>query len=311
MLTTRDIIFAALHVAAADVTLVACVWLLFKLHTSGLIFTRRLFPKQLACLALADLLFAMSSLPVQCMEHANLFDFGSAALAPLCQWSMVVFGFLRHLSLWIELHIAVSCLCQSFRSRAARGLNIGLVLVWFPGLSLTVFSAYVFPWRWDSERRACRPLHWSASADPLMLGDAMLCMSVCACSYCVVYGRSWLRRSPESVVTRASLKAEVFIMNALLTYSPIMLCYMDRRLFNSSYIILVVGLLECLGGFFNTLTYAYQSRYASALSGEANTIRADRALGGDLSYCVSFSRGVEALSITGAESDSEGAPSGP
>jgi len=311
MLTTKDIIFAALHVAAADVTLVSCVWLLFKLHTSGLIFTRRLFPKQLACLALADLLFALSSIPVQCMEHAKLFDCGTAALAPLCQWSMVVFGFFRHLSLWIELHIAVSCLCLSFRSQAAIGLHMGLVLVWFPGMLLTVFSASVFPWHWDHDNCACRPLHWSASADPVMLGDAMLCMGMCACSYCAVYCKSQLRRSPESVVTRASLKAEVYMMNALLSYSPIMLCYMDRRLFNSSYIILVAGLLECLGGFFNTLTYAYQSRYASALSGEANTIRADRSRRGNISYSVSFSRAVEALSITGAESDSEGAPSGP
>ena len=100
-------------------------------------------------------------------------------------------------------------------------------------------------------------------------------------------------------------------MNALLTYSPIMLCYMDRRLFNSSKIILVAGLLGCLGGFFNTLTCAYQSRYASALSGEANTIRADRSRRGNISYSVSFSRAVEALSISGAVSDSEGARSGP
>jgi hypothetical protein len=65
----------------------------------------------------------------------------------------------------------------------------------------------------------------------------------------------------------ASRKAEIYIVNALLTYTLVLLMYLDVRLYDNVYFRAVAVTLENLGGFFNTLTYALQSRYVSALQG--------------------------------------------
>ena len=274
---------------AAAVSVVACVWLIIKIYRSNATFRRRLFPTQMGCLAIADIGFVVSAVPVMLMEQEHLLPCSATVLAPTCFFWRPVFNFFRHASLWMEMHIAVGFLLASLRVRAFGPLKCGLHVIWLPSLSLSIFSACVSPWRYDGETCSCRPREWAIGADPASLADFALCMSVCAGCYIAVLLKNLHQRAPESVYVRDALRTDMYIFNALITYGPTFACYCSRPLYHNFTFWTVSGCLECLGGFFNTVTYAWQSRYMKVFTGDPSVMREDPALGPRrLSYSVGF-----------------------
>ena len=121
---------------------------------------------------------------------------------------------------------------------------------------------------------ACVPTSFRGTADPVVaIADLALCVCVCAGSYVTVVCGSWFQHSPDSVQRRASRKAATYLVNALVTYGPIFLCFVDFHLLRNSTVYNSAWVFELLGGLFNTLTYAMQSRYAAALLGQSTLVR--------------------------------------
>jgi len=172
-------------------------------------------------------------------------------------------------SLWIEMHIAASLLLQSFKVQVSKQLRFSLYLIWPLGMLLGLCSTFTAPWTYDSVKNSCEP---AGRADPFVIADLALCTCFCTVSYFTVVCRSRKRHSPGSVQLRASARAEDYMINALLTYCLTFVCYVRPGLFEHRFVTTVAWITELLGGLFNTVTYAFQSRYAAALMGESTLV---------------------------------------
>ena len=257
---------------ATGVSLVACTWLLVKLSSDTSSFRSRLFPTQLRWLAVVDIFFALSSLPVPGLS--------TEAHDVYCQWGQVLFNLFRHLSLWIEIHIALSFALLSFKMRCATLMYRCLPCVCAPALVCTLLSAFMFPWTYDRHEGLCLPVRDRKGADPLSVADLSLCVCICSGCYIVVALRSRWRQSPYSVQTRVCARAEMYILNVLFTYLPVFLLYLRPTLLTNAPLNGVASACEFSGGLLNTITYALQSRYAAALLGGPSTIRQQRDISG-------------------------------
>lgn len=279
-----------LLLSATVLTCSACLWLIVRLCRAPVGVRQRLFPRQIWYLALTDLLFVLSELPVIVVEE---FELPPQMSASVCLHTTPVFKFFRHVGLWIEIHIAVSILLNSFKVRAQGPLRGSLRFVCLPGLLLAACSAYTNPWTYDALKHTCVPKSWTGSAGPVDIADFALCLFICVGSYVTVVCRSRAQHSPSSVQFRATLRAGSYLLNALLTYGPILVCYTSSNLFENSWFRTFAWSLELSGGFINTCTYALQSRYGAALMGQPTLIRGNPAVFERASFHVDFSGGVE------------------
>jgi len=214
----------------------------------------------------------------------------------VCQNQTLLLNFSRHVSLWIEMHFAASVVLQFFRVQALKTLRCALYLIWVPGLLLSLCSAFTEPWTYDPKDRTCGPTNFRGTADPLDIADLTLCICICAGSYVTLVCGSWLQYSPSSVQGRASRKAAAYLVNALLTYGLIFACYVDGTLFNNSTVFTIAWIFELLGGMFNTITYAMQSRYGAALLGQPTLVRDNPTALQRSSYDVAFNVDLEVQS---------------
>lgn len=64
----------------------------------------------------------------------------------------------------------------------------------------------------------------------------------------------------------------MYMVNAVLTYGPACACYVSSELFHMTGFLIFATTFELLGGCFNSVTYAMQSRYARILTGESSVI---------------------------------------
>lgn len=262
--------------AAAEASIVGCIWLLFKLSSLRQSLRGRLFPTQLRCLAVADLIFLFSALPGILVNNQMLTGLGDLTLNEVCKWSWAGLQLGRHLSLWIEMHIAMTFMVQSARLINSEQCRCFLPVLPLPCLVLTLFSFWNRPWTFDAvTTKTCSPSSWKASACPVSLADMILCMGVCSCCYMVVVHRNRKTQCPGSVQAAGSRRAEMFIVNAFLTYTLVLVVYLDARLYDNIYFRTLAGTMENLGGLFNTVTYGMHSRYARAFSGDNQTLNID------------------------------------
>ena len=133
---------------ASGASFVACTWLLVELSSETASFRSLLFPTQLRWLAVVDIFFALSTFPSGLATSA-VTVLSPEALDVYCQWGQVLFNLFRHLSLWMEIHVAVSFALQSLKIRCATPMYRCLPCVCAPGLVCTLLSALMFPWRYD------------------------------------------------------------------------------------------------------------------------------------------------------------------
>ena len=216
-------------------------------------------------------------------------------LDSVCRYHMLLVNFSRHVSLWIEMHFAASAVLQVFKVQALRQLRCALYLIWLPGLLLTLYSSYIEPWTYDPVERECV---FGRTADPVDIADVALCICICAGSYVTVVCGSWLQHSPSTVQGRASRKVAAYLVNAVLTYGLIFACYVDGKLFNNLTVYTIAWIFELLGGLFNTITYAMQSRYAAVLLGRSTVVRDSPTALRRPSFDVAFVDDVEVVADT-------------
>ena len=158
----------------------------------------------------------------------------------------------------------------------------------------TLISAFFFPWAYDRSDRVCRPVRPTKVADPATIANFFLCLCVCSGCYVVVVWRSRRRESPYSVQARVCIRAEMYILNVLVTYLPIFVLYLRPTLFTHELLFTMACVFEFSGGLLNTLTYALQSRYAARLTGGPSAIRQQRDTNrGGQSYSVEFAEDVD------------------
>ena len=277
---------------AASCSVIACTWLLIQLHRVPANVRDRFFPLQIRCLALADLIFVVSCVPGTLVGGLKLH---TETLARMCKYQKIPFNFSRHVSLWIEMHLAASAVLQVFKVQAVKPLRCALYLIWLPGLLLTMCSAFTEPWTYDLKERVCVPTNFLGTADPLDTADFALCMCICAGSYvAIVYVRR-LQHSPSSVQGRASRKVAAYLVNAVLTYGLLLACYVDGTLFRNKTVYTIAYIFQLLGGCFNTFTYAMQSRYAAALRGRSTVVRDSPTALQRSSFDVAFAEDIEVV----------------
>ena len=274
---------------------IACTSLLVHLYRVPANVRNRLFLLQIRYLALADLSFVIASVPTLFLEDVGPYP-STDTLASACKYHILPFNFSRHVSLWIEMHLAASVVLQFFKVQAMKPLRCALHFIWLPGLLLTLYSAFNEPWTYDPVERICVPTTFIETADPLDTADLALCVCICAGSYLTVLCGSWLQHSPLSVQGRASRKVAVYLVNALLTYGLIFVCYVDGKLFRNLTINTIARIFELLGGLFNTITYAMQSRYAAVLLGQSSLVRDNPTALRRPSYDVAFDADAEVQS---------------
>lgn len=262
------IYFTVITVVAAEMSAIVSIWLLVKLSSLPQCLRERLFPKQLQYLAVADAVFSLFAIPTNLVDNHALASLDTQTLHMLCRWSMVLLEFGRHLSLCFEMHVALSLLLLSFRYSVSVHLHGSLAILPLLCLFLTAISLWYNPWHYDLEGGTCSPVNWLVSADLVSLTHISLCMGVCAVSYTLVFYRNRSRQSPASVQASVSRRAEMYVLNALLTYGLIFVVYLSRRMFDSWSVRFLAETMENLGGCLNAATYAFLSRYGTVMHGE-------------------------------------------
>jgi len=280
---------------AAALTCSTCLWLIVHLCRAPVGVRERLFPKQLLYLALADVLFVVSDVP-QILTDERLVDVPPEFQAVFCTYNSLMFPFFRHVSLWIEMHIAVTFVLRSSKVQAWKALRCSLSLIWIPGLLLAVCGALLDSWKYNVDAGTCMPTR-PGVARPVDVADLALCVFICAGSYLAVVLRGRARRSPGSVQSRAHLRAAMYLINALLTYGLMFVCYANMQLFEYTQLLTVAWVLELLGGFFNSVTYASQSRHKAAFTGQPTDVGSNPRSLPERSFDVDFSPHVELLYI--------------
>eukprot|EP00450_Noctiluca_scintillans_P019685 CAMPEP_0194524668 /NCGR_PEP_ID=MMETSP0253-20130528/59919_1 /TAXON_ID=2966 /ORGANISM="Noctiluca scintillans" /LENGTH=259 /DNA_ID=CAMNT_0039369325 /DNA_START=187 /DNA_END=966 /DNA_ORIENTATION=+ len=185
----------------------------------------------------------------------------------LCEGLYIFLRFGRNAAILCEVHIALSFVAKAFRFLALQQFASALRVVFIVAAVPTLMSAVQTPFTFDLAGSACGPAKWAASADNTSTFMMLGCMLVCLISYISVIIRSLARGSPLSVQIMVFRQAEMYIVNSVMTYGLVLAIYLNRSLFDNINLRVFAFTMENLGGLLNTLTYAMQSRYAPALSG--------------------------------------------
>uniref|UniRef100_A0A7S1A6R6 G-protein coupled receptors family 1 profile domain-containing protein n=1 Tax=Noctiluca scintillans TaxID=2966 RepID=A0A7S1A6R6_NOCSC len=224
----------------------------------------RLLPTQLLYLAFSDICFLLASIPSAVVNHHMTNSVSDHWNGVLCEASVGLLSFWRNVSLSIEMHIAISFALESYRWRMGMFSRI-LRFIWIPSFVSSCCSFLFYPWHYVRLIGACAPRDHAFVADPYSILMMSSCICVCTVSYVLVARRSRKRESPESVQGVVSRRVDLYIVNALVTYSLTLIVYLDSRLYHVDAVRLTSFSMENLGGLINVLTYVLQSRYANVL----------------------------------------------
>jgi len=292
-------------VGTASISASACVYLLVRLWC-GLSKTsrKRLFPLQLQFLTGADLFFLLCKFPTDLVNVGLLHGLSSSSLDDICKWGVGGLEFGRKYSLWIEVHIALSFVVLSFKIRSVACLHTTLLLLIVPCLVVSLLYFTQQPWHYDRSKKTCQPVVWTTfSVDPMALANIAGCflgmeivclfprvrLLQCPSRFCSVSTetlkagrgdikiRNHVRRLPFSVKASASRRGEAYMINALVTYTPTLMMYTIKGLRNNEDYCRIAGAIENLGGAFNTIAYAWGSRYGRAIqAGDTTRFHSER-----------------------------------
>ena len=141
------------ELCAASCSFIACTWLL--VHISRV---PRQRPK--SAVTLTDPISDVGGFDLRDLERTS-YTCGRAASPHrntpecVCRNQILLVNFSRHVSLWIEMHLAASVVLRFFRVLALKPMRCALYLIWVPGLILSLCSAFTEPWTYDHKERVC------------------------------------------------------------------------------------------------------------------------------------------------------------
>lgn len=234
-----------------------CYWVLWRLRAQGALGGVRVFPRLLASLGLADLLFHLG---FGLDELFFIVDGGAARSAP---------GYCSGLALWLRCfefvssfqasYIALHFALQSFHRmpplQAARGC---VAACWAFGVGLALVDFLVNPWNYDEQERVCLP---ELPRDYTCILVLSTCFVASCVSYVLVVWRS-SRRAPDSVLKRALRRAAMYPVVFIITYALLLACFLDQALFRSTFVAASAYALQSCNGLLNACAYACQGRYS-------------------------------------------------
>lgn len=252
-------------------SLACSIWLFWKLqHLAGRL-RDRLFVRQLSLLTGVDILFHVSFAFSSTQTDGPVWVTQRMFMG--CELSSVTFSTVRLISVLVEMHIAVSFLLQALhwgkRGRRHRILKWCLPLTWIVGIFIGgPLEIFFGRWHWDSVGMLCisGTEEHTMGQDWTTIVSLITCGTVCLISYVVVLGRSMIVEVPGSVQRRYLHKAAWYPLNFLITYLLMIIAYANLAIMeDQDWKFKLASAFESLSGFLNVLTYAMQSRYATAI----------------------------------------------
>jgi len=245
---------------ASVLSLLGCAYLLLRLHALPAHTRRRLFPRQLWHLALADAILAVGS----GLTDITLFwlktDNQDISWA-MCNASLRLGHFGRLASVLVEVEISVGfALTFMRRTRGLSLLKTSLPFIWPIGLLLTAVSVLQHPDAYGRHRHECRVwAPWGSIGSVIVstaLAVGVACYASAACSAIT---------SPLSVQAAVWRRASIYPMNFFVTTCPALACGLGPGVGANLGLLVIALTMMHLNGFLNMLTYAWQSRYAQIL----------------------------------------------
>lgn len=236
---------------------VGCYWVLARLRTLGSLRSSRLFPRLLASLALADLLFHFG----YGLDEIFTF-FGSSS-------PRAVTGYCSGIALWLRSFEFVSALQASYISMhfvlqsfhcmpSLRTAKCFVTVCWALGVGLALLDFLINPWNYDRQEGVCLP---GLDLDPIPILVLTSCFLLSCFSYALVIYRSY-KRTPDSVLQRALRRASMYPVTFIITYALLLLCFFDRSLFQNDFFAAIAYTMQSCNGLLNACSYACQGRYS-------------------------------------------------
>lgn len=270
-------------------SLVACLALLYKFFRMRSEAWKRLFPRQLWNLALADILYSTATIVNYC-SWAIVPQVHKSAQDIVCQGVVGALLSGMYVSAFVEAHIAVGFACIYWRQlRVLSFLNTTLLLVWPVGIALGVIQSVMvvdFNEAVDNYQ-SCRMTEgvWEWAEATILLTAFMVSML----AY-VAAARRVRQHDPDSVQRAVWKTTWVYPLNFCITYFPLIVYLLPIAATRTKAVFYVAVVLEGLNGVINAGCYAFTSRYArhqfqrsssGNVRGTAARLAAQKALGVD------------------------------
>mmetsp|Transcript_30518 Transcript_30518/g.68930 ORF Transcript_30518/g.68930 Transcript_30518/m.68930 type:complete len:284 (-) Transcript_30518:16-867(-) len=185
-----------------------------------------------------------------------------------CQGLYAWNGIFTFVSVLQELHIAVTMLFQAFR--APRWLYLSrrwVPVVWTAGIAAGILN---FVWYHEVATNGswwlC-PFEGRHGDNSDLLLEYFMIGTPFVASVAAYFAVVWvsLKSAPGSVQRKLTGRLQLYPVNYLLTYGPALACALDFPLTHTASFVFVAKILRFGNGFFSTLTYAMNSRFAAGL----------------------------------------------
>lgn len=238
------------------ISVVGCMWLLYKLCRFDRNRRSRPFPRQLLSLTIADILFHSAQFVVCQVDYGPTNIAASFHLG--CTAFMTAEATFRSVSVLSELNLALTFMCQALRFKAVHTLiQYGVPFSWFFGVLVVLpWQVFSIGWHWDEIAKFCMFSATDWIGMILIVSSGLLCLI----SYVVVVGRSLYGDTLGHVFKDYFRMAAIYPLNFLITYGCVVFIYIGSGLFKNSQFFAISATLEALGGFLNVITYALLSR---------------------------------------------------
>lgn len=241
-------------------SIAGCCWVLLRVRRQGASHPIRVFPRLLASLSLADLLFHFGF----GMDELLSFIAGGSARSAAGYCSVIVlwlrcFEFVSSFqAAYVALHFAL----QSFHCMPPLHVARGCVhACWTLGVWFALIDFFVNPWTYEEQEGLCLP---APATDYTSIVVLSVCFVTSCVSYMLVVCRSF-RLSPDSVLQRALRSAAMYPNVFIVTYALLLLCFLKQSLFKNTFIAATAYTLQSCNGLLNACAHACQGRYSVAV----------------------------------------------
>lgn len=291
---TLEEVSSLVPLVTAFVSVVAMIFLLFRLCRLSVVLKSRLLVRQLQCLAIANLVYLGAVCP-ELMSDLGWFR----ALPTLTNkqrntWC-VASNFVEFLgaeaSMLVECHMAIVFATSIYGAvKTMLLLSTGLPLVWLIALPLALARVTLLKLQWDPEEQGCQIHNKNDSDDFFAVSSAigfLLCLACYIASACGVY------RAGMAVQRSVWKRARLYPLATLVTLGPFIVYYvvvcpylttlqrrgeLSRRQDVEAVAFLISDTFVNASGFLTFCVYASQSKYVVSSRGQAceQPIAADR-----------------------------------
>eukprot|EP00928_Gymnodinium_smaydae_P056502 TRINITY_DN39874_c0_g1_i1.p1 TRINITY_DN39874_c0_g1~~TRINITY_DN39874_c0_g1_i1.p1 ORF type:complete len:320 (+),score=18.75 TRINITY_DN39874_c0_g1_i1:109-1068(+) len=263
--TTLHVTVAAFCLAAACISGAACVWQLLKMRR-----VQGDCPKFVECqlwhLAVADLVFAVFSVPycIASLVQPDWIREGSWEELVFCDALGGLYSTGLNTSILVSCHLAFGfAAAVSQRSGILSILRKSLPWLWLVGALLAALGLAIGE-TWIRRHRNHVAVHYScyySNEGSTFVSIVVGAISFLWCMTCYIICFAFVRSAAEACKARGWRRARLYPAVVIATFGPQMLAQFGLVPVTALFSIACTTLLS-LNGFFNTLVYAVQVRFA-------------------------------------------------